>query len=538
MTTAKRPLRMLLRLAALFAAVACVDTLAPDRFLLRGMSNIVLTLCALALTMFFSDHVIDRDTRAFLTAGAGLAVLWAVLRGAKYIAFEESQIIARHIWYLYYVPILGAPLFALLAARSVGERERRLTRGELFTAAVTAALILLVLTNDAHQLVFRFHPGFADWDADYARGPAFFAVYLWVIVLLAAVYGTLFARCRVSSSRRLIWAPLLPALFGVLYLVLYAADLWPRLNGGLLGEFPEAVCFSMAGVWLSLVSIGLIPSNEGYGKLFEASDLAAQIADRDGRVIYRSSNAAALTAGQLAAGGTISLDRDTRLHRKSVRGGFVYWQDDVAELNRINGELWELSERLAEEAELVRLENELKEERAQIEAKTRVYDDIAARVLPQSQRITALCEAAEREPALFSENMKTVCLLAAYIKRCANLSLLAADRAELGSDELQLAVSESLRCVADMGIPVDEDYAGGALLPARCLLAAYALFETLLEQALPTLRGIQVSLRGNELKLAAEGAALALPEGSGASLATEDGVSYVRLALERAGEAI
>lgn len=534
MTTAKKSLLMLAQLAVLYALAAFVSIFTPDVFLLRKPVTFLLMAYALALLMYFADHIIDRTTRRYLVGMSALIVFWVVLRGAKYIAFEETEVIARHIWYLYYVPALCIPLVSLLAALSVGERGRERTSRLVWAAvSVTAALVLLVLTNDFHQLAFRFRPGFADWDSSYSRGPVSVAVYVWIAVLLTGVFWVLFTRCRLSASRRLIWLPLIPALFGIVYLVLYAFDLWPRVNGELFGEFPEAACFTAAGVWLSLTHIGLIPSNAGYDRLFEISDLSAQIADRSYRVIYRNENAAQLTPEQMASTMTISLGRDTRVHRRPVCGGFVYWQDDISALNRLNEELREVGENLSEEAELVRLENELKEERAQIEAQTRVYDTIAARVLPQSQKIAALCAQAEREPTAFADCMKTVCLLAAFIKRYANLSLLAADRAEIDTGELQLAVAETLRHVRDRGIPAEVTLEDALCLPAEAVLAAYTLFERLLEQALPSLRGIQAAVRGREMKLVMEGVALALPENSAASVAVEDGTSYVTAPLGR-----
>ena len=66
----------------------------------------------------------------------------------------------------------------------------------------------------------------------------------------------------------------------------------------------------------------------------------------------------------------------------------------------INRRLEELGEQLNEETSFYRLENALQEERAQIEEKDRVYDAIAARVLPQSREIARLCrEAGEDEDA-------------------------------------------------------------------------------------------------------------------------------------------
>ena len=543
MTAAKQSLRVLLCLAALYLLSVCITVFAPDRFLARGSSTLFLLVLSLALLMFFTEHIIDRATRGLLMGIAGLITLWMLLRGAKYIAFEETETVARHLWYCYYLPILLIPLLSLLAALAVARRpgwRPPLSRRVLMSisTAVTAALLLLILTNDLHQWAFRFLPGFTHWDSNYIRGPVFYAVCLWNLFLLLGVLGVLFTRCRLSASRRLIWVPLLPTAAGLCYLVLYAVGLWPRLNGQLLGEFPESVCFTMAGIWLSLISIGLIPSNQGYDRLFVASNLAAQIADRRYRVIYRSAGAAELSPEALASEGPIALGENAQVHRRPVAGGYVYWQDDLTELNRLSEVLREVGERLAEEAELVRLENTLKEERAQIAAKTRAYDEIAAQVLPQSKRIAALCAEAERDPERFSEAMNTVCLLAVYCKRYANLSLLSADHGTLEAGELRLALAESLHALEALGIPTGLFFAGKSTLAADAALSAYALFETLLEQALPALRGLQITLRAGLLRMVFEGGAPVLPAGSPAFLTVEDSVSYVTLPLGEGGAAI
>ena len=76
------------------------------------------------------------------------------------------------------------------------------------------------------------------------------------------------------------------------------------------------------------------------------------------------------------------------------------------------------------------------------------------------------------------------------------------------------------------------------MIDAQSLLKGYALFEQLLEQALPALRGVQVSLRRDALKCAFEGTALTLSDGSSASMTEEDGCSFVRIPLKKAGEAL
>ncbi len=536
MNAYKKSILLLLQLAVLFVAVSAISVYMPEKFLLRKPSTLCLAALALALMLYFYERIIDKPTRNYLVSAAGMIAFWMLLRGAKYIAFEESETIARHIWYLYYLPAMMIPQLSLYAAVSAGTAEKKTYPTVLrLTTIFTAALILLVQTNDLHQWAFRFQPGFAGWDADYFRGPLFAIVYAWSYLLASAVVIILFHRCRLSSSRRFIWVPIVPAAFGVIYMLLYAENLWPRVSGELFGEFPEAVAFTVAGIWLGIISIGLIPSNTGYGKLFEASDLAAQIADRDYHVIYRSVEAAVLTKDQLSSVTTVMLDDNTRLHRKAVSGGFVYWQDDITQLNRINAELAEVGEHLAEETELLRLENELQEERAQIEARSRAYDKIAAEVLPQSKKIAALCAEAERDPSRFDGNMNAVCLLGAYIKRYANLSLVAADHTEIETEELYLAICESLRQLDNMGIPTNSVPPQSEPLPPQIALSAYALFEALLERALPSLQGVNVTFSERELKLTLEGAAVTLPAGCEASLTVEDGSSFIKLPFRKDG---
>ena len=538
MSAIGRSLLMLLRLSVLYVITACVSIFAPDLFLLRHASTIVLMVYSLALMLYFSNHIIEPELRRHLVAIAALIVQWVTLRGAKYIAFEETGLIARHLWYLYYVPALLVPLLSLIAAISFGRQDEWvLPKAVLPLVFVTILLLFLILTNDAHELAFRFRPGFENWDADYAHGPVFTLTYIWVSLLSIAMFAVLFARCRLSGSRRLAWIPMLPAVFGVSYLTLYAADLWPKINGGLFGEFPEAVCFTIAGIWLSIIEIGLIPSNTDYGRLFSLSSLAAQIADRGYHVVYRSENAAPLSEEQMASLTGVSPDENTRVHRRPVSGGFVYWQDDITALNRINEDLRELSERLADENQLLRLRNELTEERARIETKTRTYDAIAARVLPQSEKITRLCTEAGQDPSLYARNLKTVCLLASYIKRYANLTLLAADARTLEAKELALALQESLRHLRALSIATDAAYEDDRRYPAGTLISAYALFETLLESALPTLSGLQVLLEGGTLRLAFEGSVLSLPADTRAEALTEDQTTYVVIPLEKAGDA-
>lgn len=86
-----------------------------------------------------------------------------------------------------------------------------------------------------------------------------------------------------------------------------------------------------------------------------------------------------------------------------------------------------MKQALSEEKELIRIDNELKEKQAKINEKSKVYDEIAVKVYKQSLEIEKLSKEAKEKPELFEQNMAKICVYAAYIKRLANLILLAAD---------------------------------------------------------------------------------------------------------------
>lgn len=217
-----------------------------------------------------------------------------------------------------------------------------------------------------------------------------------------------------------------------------------------------------------------------------------------------------MTGTQLASPGPTRADEDTIVYRSPMAGGYAYWQVDISELNRINMELEEAQEQIAEEADLIRRANEMKEKRAQIDAKSKAYDRIAVRVLRQSQKIAVLSAEARKNRETFDRSMRLVAIYAAYIKRMSNMMLLAAE-GRIKKMELTLAIAESVRYLNKAGI-LSEIYGepDESLADAGMLADVYERFELLLEQALPTLEALHITFAGSVLKLSFEGAAVTI----------------------------
>lgn len=149
-----------------------------------------------------------------------------------------------------------------------------------------AVLVLLVMTNDFHQLAFVFEPDFHNWNKQYSYGPVYYVIAVWIFILVLSSIVLSINRCRISATRKKLWIPIVIILVAIIY------TLWNNLNHGYSGlriyNVPEVFCFASIALWESLIQIGLVPSNTGYGDFFNASNLNTLIFDNEGNVKYRS----------------------------------------------------------------------------------------------------------------------------------------------------------------------------------------------------------------------------------------------------------
>ena len=468
--------RQLDRLAAPLPSAVC--------FLL---TNLIYIGLAMAWGFSISRRILHCDDRRWLLLGCAMTVLWLFLRTVKY-RFFSGDTITRYLWYLYYVPQILAPLFSLFAALQLGRREGDAFSRRWYLLFIPAALLIGgILSNDLHQMAFRSVPGAATLQADYTHGWMYYLAMTWIVGLLLATGIIVYRKCRISESRRYAWVPLCAFLSGIVLCALSFANTYT------FHKMPECFCLTFAAFWESCLQVGLIPTNGYYRYFFSESTVAAQIVDGQGRPVYRAQNAPDLTAGQLdaAAREAILLNADTRLQSAPLQDGRVYWVEDISKINRIQAQLAEINARLSEENELIQAENELKRQRAQIEEKNRLMDEMIALVQPQLLQINRLL-AEENAQALNVQNLKQVCLLGAYVKRRVNLALICDQKTVVPVDELAHCIRESLTYLTQYGAVCALHQEGKGSVSSRDVQTAYDFFEDCLEAALPSLSALMV----------------------------------------------
>lgn len=469
--------RQMDRLSAPLPSAAC--------FLL---TNLIYIGLAMAWGFSISRRTLHRDDRRWLLLGCAMAVLWLFLRAVKYRFFSDDAI-TRHLWYLYYVPQILAPLFSLFAALQLGRREGDALSRKWYLLFIPAVLLIGgVLTNDLHQLVFRAVPGAATLEADYTHGWMYYLAMTWIVGLLLATGIIVYRKCRVSESRRYAWIPLCVFLGGFALCALSFANIYT------FHKMPECFCLTFAAFWESCLQVGLIPINGYYRYFFSESTVAAQIVNGRGEPVYRAKNAPNLTPDQLEAAAceSILLNADTRLQSASVQDGRVYWLEDISKINRIQAQLAEINAQLSEENELIQAENELKRQRTQIEEQNRLMDAMLSLVQPQLLAINRLLSDKS------AQSLKHICIMGAYVKRRVNLALICDKKMVVPVDELAHCIRESLTYLTQYGAVCALHQEGRGSVSSREAQTAYDFFEDCLEAALPSLSALMVRLECGE----------------------------------------
>lgn len=443
-----------------------------------------------------SKRIIQVQVRHYLIAVSGLMVFWFVIRSMKYFFITDIGI-ARQLWYWYYLPMLFIPLFSLFVAISLGKPENaRLSKTALLLLSIPTVLcLLLVLTNDLHQLVFSFPEGevWTDLNNGYTFG--YFFVIGWEILCALAAFVIMIIKCRLSYRKK--YLPFLLLACSIVYALIYVSGVeWMQLIGG---DITAAQCLMFTGILESCIQCGLIQTNTGYEELFMVSRLGAQITDQGNTVCLASSNAGELTDEQRMSAKThpVLADKTTLIKSKPIRFGHVLWQEDVSELTEAIEQIEENCRDLSERNRLRQENLETKKKILSLQEKNRAADVLNRKTAGQISMIEHLLtqydtenDAKKREKLLAG-----AAVLGAYIKRYGNL-LLVSHREETAD------IRDLSRCFEDSFVNLELlDVKCLCTLPADVILATkdmlriYHTFETILEDCLFDLHSVWVNAR-------------------------------------------
>ena len=442
-----------------------------------------------------SKRIVQAQVRRNLVAVALLNVFWFVIRSMKYY-FVSDPALSRQLWYWYYFPMLFIPLFSVFVSMSLGKPENyRLPKWTSLLYISTVLCLLLVVTNDFHQLVFDFPAGevWSDKNYDYVFG--YFPVICWEIICSLTSFTIMVIKCRLSQRKK--YLPLSLLCICIVYAIIYASGAeWMRIIGG---DLTAVQCLMFTAILESCIQCGLIQTNTGYDSLFEAGTFKAQITDTDYNIRYTSANSPQLSENVMrsAENGAVSLDKNTVLKSNPIEGGHVLWLEDISDIAALLKELEENKETIAESNLLEQENYRTKLKINTLQEKNRLYDLLQDQTAHQIDLLDSLFAQYNTETNYEKRRslLAKIAVIGAYIKRRGNLMFIGEKSATTDTAELSLCLEESFANLELMGVECAIDIPGNNKIDTTDAIRVYDFFESVTEAAMDDMRSVWLKAR-------------------------------------------
>lgn len=459
-----------------------------------------------AWVIYLNKHVVQKKVRQYLTAIGCLMVCWFFLRTVKYHILLDP--LGGHIcWYLYYIPMILIPTFGLSATLLMDGAEKKTTKwitGILLFFSVV--LIVCVLTNDLHRQVFRFEGPVPYSDKNYSYGILFMLIQFWIIACLVIMEILLVKKSRIPDRKRF-WLPVIP---GLLLLGWNIANLLrlPFIKT-FAGDMTAICCLLMAAIFQGCILCGLIQTNSRYFELFQATGgLDAEITDNSFRRYYFSGEFPELSKDlrdSIIAKSSVQ-ERGIRINHLPVKGGHLFWSEDISVLLDQYQDIQEQQEELTARNQLLRKTYKKEAERRKLEEQNRLLNIIQSQTSRQYELLSHYMEKLEQTESReeYELILSKIVVVGTYLKRRKNLMLTRYSSREdsLTMADLKQSLAESCEnlklCEIKAAYFVQDKE---KQLRADDVLKCYDFFEWLIEQLFDVMNSVFFRVTHIEEKL-------------------------------------
>ncbi len=383
-----------------------------------------------------------------------LMVGWIMLRLFKYQLVTENEL-SRLCWYGYYIFQLALPVTLLYLTEIMDQAEDGSHSLNFMYIPFTIYIlsVLLVLTNDWHQLVFIFDPN-GNWAKDYSYGIGYWFIMIFFVLIFILAIIKLFCKGRRSNYVKA--KVLLLLLCGLLFL--YIIGYIYRVPLAWESDITIFICVIAVIFFETVLHTGLIPVNIQYQRLFANAPIGLSLLDDKGNMVLSSKGTPPISRSIwkrlcIDMDKPLLRDNDTQLHAISIHGGIAVWQENLAVLNRIRKEIKEVQIRLETANALLKEEEEVKKRLLQAETNRKLFEHLER---DMESRINALVELVDGQSQIkqANESIALIILCLCHIKRRCNLFFLACQGNKLLGEELSVYLDELIELASYDGLKV------------------------------------------------------------------------------------
>lgn len=450
--------------------------------------------------------IVQKVTRRCFGWVSMLLVFWIAVSMCKHLVFMNNVTIVRYLWYAYYIPqILLAVLGLNIAIMAGGGENVSLGKVGWFLLGIGAALILLVLTNDLHQIVFSFPKGVPWTNASCTHEAGYYLIMALIALCAIAISAIIVHKCRIPKRKKFTPLPFLCVLFMIIYGVMYFVD--GSIVRNYLNDMTTFGCLMVAVLFELVIESGLFQTNITYENLFQSAVITVQLADQEHQVCYTSEGARKVPKEILVQADTapVMLEQSVRLSGAAIRGGHIYWQEDVSELLSVQKELEMTREELCDTGDVLKAEAEQKAYRLHLEEENRLYDLVETQTASQVAMLRKLTTQLRQTEELDEAKclLGKIVIIGTYIKRRSDLILVSGQKQSICKEDLLLGIKEFTENLKLYGIECAVQILNCERFLTETAGAVYDAFEAVIEEGIDTISAILLCLavQGNRLLL-------------------------------------
>lgn len=466
------------------------------------MENVPLYTAFIIATVLWSSLLYMRVTgkalQIRLFAISALLVFWMVVRITK--LFVPVGVFERLFWYLYYVPLTFVPalLFSIGLISTRIEQDRFSRQFNTINFLIATVLTLLVLTNDLHEMAFRFYKGTEgrNYDLYYTHGWVYYAVFAWSLISIFAFVLITTRKTEKSSTKQT--TPLLLLLCGaVLYFGGYARGI-PILRAS---EF--SIVYGIISLLFLEISLRkrLIPNNILLGELLHNAPIDMYILSDDLQIQHQTTRAlklpkevieqTRLRTAQIVTPFGFSLPSDESVFYGvyKINGGYTISARNLNEVIHLRSTLAEQNRKLETQNGILThthsITNQVTRLKTQRELFTRINLVLKEQVSRLNKEVNMLSEnPTKSNKATLQKQLGKIATLVNYCKRRSHLTLCEASNECCDVSSLALWLQESLWEASATGIEGLVTEAGTGKIPCTRASLIYDSFEHILQKLL------------------------------------------------------
>ena len=431
-------------------------------------------------------RIIHNQIRKILLMIAFLMIMWFLIRNEKYIYALTFPNLARYLWYLYYLPMLLIPSFAVMIAKSIGlSYDEKLESKSKWIVLVALLLFVMVMTNDFHQLVFTFPDDSVVYsDSAYGYGFGYLLIVLFLLYCGITTIYTLYKNSRLLNRNAAIIVPILPIVVLMIYTLLIC--LKNHLVLFLAGDSTAVICLLYSLTLELCIQKGFIGSNNGYVELFMDSSLPSMLVNKDKKIVLSNNNSIKLDDQQIhnAIEKPLLLDDKTLIQCHNIEFGYLLWQQDVKELLDTIEDIEDSYSQLQLKTKIDQQNLITRQNIISLQQKNRITDLLNQKTSTQIEKIDLLLKKYDLENN--KEKKKKILIetifLASYIKRYGNFLLVSQQEKYSSSNDLVRCFQETFSSLQLLGVDCHFSIDFELQLETRSMIDVYHSFQLIVEQ--------------------------------------------------------